>query len=271
MTTLSTYLAITNNMTRWLAATAQSPAVAVATKYFEENIGTVKSGADLVNNTRLFDYAMTAFGLGDMTYAQGMMKQVLAQGIASSNALANTLPNPNIHAFAAAFDFADNGPSTTASSSLVQNVENRYLENALETSQGQQNPGVQLALYFQQNAPNLTSVYGILGDKNLLTVVQTALGISPLTSAEPIDMQAQMLSRAINISDFKNPAKLQSFIERFSALYDANNGGQSPAPAGSSSPIVSLFNSLSANSDGGGAGLGSSLLLQAQNINFGSL
>lgn len=80
MTTLSTYLSISNNMSRWLSATAKSPAVSVATKYFEDNIGKVKSANDLVSNPRLFNYAMTAFGLGDMTNARGLMKQVLAQG-----------------------------------------------------------------------------------------------------------------------------------------------------------------------------------------------
>jgi hypothetical protein len=74
MSTLSTYLSITNNMPRWLSATARSPAVSVATKYFEDNIGKVTSANAFVSNTRLFDYAMTAFGLGDMSYAQGRMK-----------------------------------------------------------------------------------------------------------------------------------------------------------------------------------------------------
>jgi hypothetical protein len=257
MTTLSSYLTIANNINRWLAATAQNPGVSVATNYFEQNIGKVKSADDLVNNPRLFDYAMTAFGLGDMTYAQGLMKQVLAQGVTSSNALANTLPNPNILAFAKAFDFADNGASTTNSATLVANVVNRYLENSLQTAQGEQDPGVQLALYFQQNAPNITSIYGILADKNLLTVVQTALGISPLTSAEPIDTQAHMLSSLVNISDFKDPAKLQLFIERFAALYDSSsssgaNGGLSSA----SSPLLTLFNASAATSDGGGLSTG---------------
>ena len=147
------------------------------------------------------------------------MKQVLQQGVTSSSALANKLSNPNILAFAQAFNFASNGSATTTSSTLVNTVVNRYTENALDTSQGQQNPGVQLALYFQQNAPNVKSIYGILADKNLLTVVQTALGLSPYTGAEPIDTQYQMLSSKINLSDFKSPTKLQAFIARFSAMY----------------------------------------------------
>jgi hypothetical protein len=114
-------------MSRWLTATAQSSAVSVASKYFEDNIGKVKSANDLVSNPRLFNYAMTAFGLGDMSYAQGLMKQVLAQGLSSSRAIASTLPNPNIRAFAQAFDFVDNGASTTTSPSLVENVVTRYL------------------------------------------------------------------------------------------------------------------------------------------------
>jgi hypothetical protein len=197
-----------------------------------------------------------------MTYAQGLMKQVLAQGINSSTALANTLPNPAYHAFAAAFDFADDGSSTTASPSLVTDVVNRYYENSLQTTEGQQDPGVQLALYFQQNAPSVTSMYGILGDQNLLTVVQTALGISPLTSEEPIDTQARALSREINLSDFQNPTKLQAFIERFAANYDSNNGT-------SESSVATLFNLPTAAPDGGG--IGSTLLLQAQNVNFSIL
>ena len=32
-----------------------------------------------------------------------------------------------------------------------------------------------------------------------------------------------MLSSKLNLSDFQDPAKLQTFIERFSVLYDENN------------------------------------------------
>ena len=109
------------------------------------------------------------------------MKKVLAQGVTNSKALANTLQNPNIRAFANAFNFADHGASTTASAALVADAVNRYLENSLQAAQGQQDPGVQLALYFQQNAPNITSIYGILGDKNLL-LFRPSLPLLPLNA-----------------------------------------------------------------------------------------
>ncbi|PWB81941.1 MAG: hypothetical protein C3F11_13610 [Methylocystaceae bacterium] len=238
MTTLSSYLQIAGNLTKWRSIAAKSPDVAIQTKYFQDNIGKVKSVDDFLKDARLFDYAMTAFGLGDMTYAKGMMKKVLEDGVSSNSALANKLNNSNINAFAKAFDFAGAGAQATSSSTLVANVVGRYTEQALETTQGQENPGVRLALYFREHAPSVTSVYGILADKNLLTVVQTALGVSPLASAQPVDTQARLLKAKLDLSDFQDPKKLQNFITRFAAMYDIDNSSTSD------STISILFGNL---------------------------
>jgi hypothetical protein len=224
MSTLSTFTMISKNLPKWQTMTASSTAVAAQTKYFKDNIGSVKSASDLVRNTRLFNYAMSAFGLGDRLASRGLMTQVLQQGVSSNTALAHKLNDPNILAFAKAFDFRSKGEATTGSKSLTQQVVELYTENSLEADEARQNPGVGLALYFQRQAPNVTSAYGILADKKLLTVVQTALGITPLTGLQPIDQQAALLAKKINFTDFGNPTKLQAFIARFAAMYDYNNG-----------------------------------------------
>ena len=159
------------------------------------------------------------------------------------------------------FDFADNGASATSSQAVQTGVINNYIQQTLDTNESQSDPGVQLALYFQQNAQNITSVYNILADKNLLTVVQTALGISPLTSAEPIDTQANQISGKLNISDLQSPAKLQSFIERFCALYDENNAG-STTSQNTDVPDAVL------NSSSSSGGFGVSLLSSLQGISI---
>ena len=263
MTTLSTYLQIANNQAQWQAMTAKSPEVATQTQYFKDNIGKATSVDAFMKDSRLFNYAMTAFSLGSLTYAKGLMQKVLEGGVSSSSALANTISNANIKAFATAFDFAENGESTTSSSTLVDNVVSRYTEQTLETNQGQQNPGVQLALYFRQHAPDLTSVYGILADRNILTVVQTALGLSPLTSSQSIDTQYRLLSSKVKLDDFKDPAKLQQFISRFAAQYDYNNGGDANSQ---SSLLSTLFDT---SSSGSSFGLDAGLLLSVQGTKFG--
>lgn len=266
MTTLSSYLLVANNMDKWKSITSSAPEVKTATGYFQKSIGKVHSAEELLKDRRLFNYAMTAFGLGDKTYAVGLMRKVLEQGVSSSKALANTLHDPNILAFARAFNFAGNGAETTASSGLVSNVVGRYVENSLETKQGEANPGVKLALYFQRNAPNVTSIYGVLADKNLLTVVQTALGISPNTSAQPIDTQAKLLKAQVKIEDFKDPKKLAQFIARFAAMYDA--GAASSDGAASAGSTLSLFGASDSSQT---IGLDMTTLLKTQNISFSRL
>jgi hypothetical protein len=234
MSTIDSYLLISANIDKWRSIAAKTPEATVQTNYFQANIGKVKSAEELIDNPRLFNYAMSAFGLSDMTYAKGLIKKVLDEGVSNSQSMAHTLQNNRILALAKAFDFAGNGANTTAAPGLVSDVVSRYAQVALETDQGQQNPGVQLALYFQRVAPSVTSLYGILADKDLLTVVQTALSISPMTSAQPIDTQYNVLSKQLNPADFQDPAKLQRFLTRFSAMYDANNsssGNASPASA----------------------------------------
>ncbi len=259
--TLATYLQISNNMTKWQTLTAAEPAVQAQTAYYQANIGNAKTPSDLTSNYRLFSYVMNAYGLSDMTsYGAGLIQKVLEQGTGSQSDLAYTLNNPQILALAQTFNFAQNGASTTSSTAVKTGVVNNYVEQTLESDQAQSDPGVQLALYFQQNAPNITSVYNILADKNLLTVVQTALGISPYTSMEAIDTQAQMLTNDLKLSDFQDPKKLQSFIEKFTVLYDANN----PSTTSQNVPDALLNTSSSTT------GITGSLLSSMQGVSYGN-
>jgi hypothetical protein len=183
---------------------------------------------------------MNAFNLGSMTYAKSLIQQVLEQGTSSSTALANQLNNPNILALANAFNFSDYGSAATQATSATSDVVNQYVMQTLETNQGNQNPGVQLALYFQQNASKITDGYSILADPNLLNVVQTTLGISPDTSAENIDTQATQLNNLLNYSDFQKPSYVQNFLERFTAQYDLNNATSSNSSSSASSIVSAV-------------------------------
>ncbi len=257
LSTTAYYLSVAKNLAKSQATTAAEPQVATATKYFEANIGNVKTVSDLLNNSKLYNYVLTAFGLSDMSYAKALITKVLEGGVSSSTALANTLNDPRYKALATAFNFAANGTATTSDSTTIQATVNNYVEQQLENNVGKQSPGTQLALYFQRVAPTITSSYGILADKQLLTVVQTALGLSPNMGQENIDMQATQLDKLVKVSDFQNPAKLQSFIERFTANYDVTN---TTTPT----PMNALMVTASST-----PGVSSSLLLSLANLKLG--
>jgi len=230
-TTTSTYLGITQNLARYQSMTADQPGVKTATEYYEANIGSVKSAADLVGNYRLLSYALQAYGLGDEINSTALVKQVLKEGVDNPKSLANTLPNPAWKAFAKAFDFTDPGSASPSSASSVATTTGDYVEQQLESDEGQQDPGVQLALYFQRVAPTVTNSYGILGNQNLLEVVQTIFGLSSTTSASQIDAEATAVGKLVPVSELQDPAKVKQLTERFTAAYDAKYGPSSGSGA----------------------------------------
>jgi hypothetical protein len=227
--TTTAFLAVSQNLSRYQTMTAAEPAVKTATAYYEANIGSVKSVSDLVGNYRLLSYALNAYGLGDQINAKGLITKVLEGGVSNPKSLANTLPNAQWKAFAAAFNFVDSGATPPSSTSTVKTTTSDYVEQQLESDQGGQDVGVQLALYFQRVAPTVTNEYGILADANLLQVAATIMGL-PATAAA--DLQPQTLSELMPISDLKDPDKLNQLTERFTAMYDYTYGPSSGATSG---------------------------------------
>lgn len=257
LSTTASYLAVANNLTRMQSATASQPQVKSDTAYYLANIGKVTSIGALVGNYRLFSYAMKAYGLEDMQYAKGLMTKVLEGGVSSSKALANTLSDPRYKAFATAFDFVGKGPAVTQTTAATSGTVGKYVEQTLEDNQGTSNQGVQLALYFTRNAASVTSAYGLLADKNLLKVVQTAYGL-PVSATANIDAEAQTLSKMINISDLQDPAKVQKIAQRFTAMWDVNGNNTSSGAAN----VSQIFSASS-------TGFSSDLLLSLQGLKLG--
>ena len=236
------YNAITRNYSSSLSSTAAEPAVKIATKNFLANIGNVTSAKELVKDSNLYNYVMTAFGLSDMAYAKALITKVL-EGGTSSSSFAASLNDPRYLALASALNFQENGAATTSSTTAQQTTVNNYYEQTLETNAAQENQGAQMALYFQRMAPNITTAYSILADKTLLKVVETAFNLPSTLSLENIDTQAKEISQLLDVSKLQDPTYLHNFIERFTASYDAQNPlGQSSTPTNAmlvSSPGIS--------------------------------
>ena len=259
LSTTASYLAVSSNLTRMQTATAADPQVKNDTAYFLANIGKVTSVAAFVGNYRLFSYAMKAFGLEDMSYAKGLMTKVLDGGVTSSTALANTLSDPRYKAFATAFDFAGQGTAVTQTAAATTAVVSKYVEQSLEDKEGTQNQGVQLALYFTRTASSVTNIYGLLADKNMLKVVETAFGLPASTTAD-IDSLAKTLGTFVKVSDLQDPTKVQKIAERFTAMWDVDGNN-------TSSDVTNVTQIFAASSQA--TGFSADLLLSLQGLKLG--
>lgn len=250
-----TYRNYAQHLDRSLEAAAKSPQVIRESGHYLSHIVNVKSIDDFMSNKRVLRYALTAFGLSDISYATALVRRLLEGGIDDTNALANRFTDQRYRDFVTAFNFARYGDATTAFDRTQQGTVDRYKRQTLEENVGQQSEGARLALYFQRQAPILTSPLGLLADAALLKVTQTALSLSPYTSNLSIEAQRDLIANRVNIADFKDPAKLTKFLNRFTALWDLKNPAQGTA--------TSAF-------DYSRPSIGSSLLAAIQKINSGS-
>jgi hypothetical protein len=246
----------------------------------------VTSIKDFVSNYRLLSYALDAYGLGDQVNSTALVTQVLEGGVSNPKSLANTLSNPNWAKFAAAFNFAADGASSISTASAVKATTSAYVEQNLETDEGEQDPGVQLALYFQRVAPTESSGMDIMGDENLLDVVQTIFGLPPETTGTNIDDEAAEISRLVPTSELQSPKELQLLTERFTAMYDLDYGaggvdastpltvdsdGVSSESTDASSTILGnvISGNASFSGDSTASYFSSTLLASVQNLPFG--
>jgi hypothetical protein len=259
----TTYVAAQKGVTDRYALTAiqngvspDNPILQQQTQDYLKQVVDVKSIDDFLNNDTVYTYAMKAFGLdaklGDKTF----MRKILEGGVSDPASFANQQKDKNYAAFAAAFDFAAHGEEATTYSVPEEGTVDAYMRQTMEDEAGAQNPGVQLALYFQRKASSITSAYDILADKALAKVVRTALRLPDSTAMLDIDKQASMIEDKLDVEDFQDPAKLGDFLKRFTSLYDIDN----PSAAQQSSPTAILFSQPTTQ------GISTNLLLSIQQL-----
>jgi len=190
------------------------------TTYYLANITKVKSVDDLMSNSRLYTYALAAYGLDSATEDKDLIKQVLQSKVSDPASVANKQTNPAYAGLALAFNFEANGENATTINPAQQPTVDKYLRQTLEEDAGQTNEGVRLALYFQRKAPDITSWYDVLADTALASVVRSALGLPDSFATADVDKQAQLFGQKLDIKDFTDPAKLSKFLTRFTSMYE---------------------------------------------------
>ncbi|MGJ3265453.1 MAG: DUF1217 domain-containing protein [Salinarimonas sp.] len=257
LATALSYRLVATDLPRTLERTAQAPQAAREIAYYEETIGQVKSIEDFLADDRLFAFAMKAHGLSDMAYAKGFMRKALEEGIDSRDAFAMKLVDTRYRDFVEVFNFKRYGETTTIFSRAVQGTVDKYVRQTLEETQGAQNEGVRLALYFERKAPGLTSPYQILADPALSQVVRTALGLPDAMQGMDIDKQARLIESRLDLADLKDPGALSKFLERFAGLWDVSNPPLAPQV-----PTILIGQPVTAQ-------IGSDVLMSLQSIRFG--
>ncbi len=196
--------------------------------YFRENIAKIETGDQLIDDYRLYSFAMKAFGLESEIYAKGLMRKVFNEGILDSKSTANRLADAKFREIAEAFGFAESGNLNMQDPNKVEAIVQRYLRQELEVREGEENEAVRLALYFDRQITKVENWYEVLADPALAEVVRTGLGLPREYALIDIDRQAAFFEDRLKLEDFKDAEKRRTFIERFGAQWDLQQMTASP-------------------------------------------
>jgi len=224
---------------------------------YQEAIGGVDSVSELLANRNLINFVLIAKGLDPKKVSTEYLKKIFASDLNNPKSFANTETDPRFAEIASSFNFDSKGNVARLpmmgpqKQTQLRETQANYLQQSLEQQQGDANPGIRLALYFQRKAGEITSAYDILADKALSEVFRTTFNLPDSMAAMPIDQQAKFVDRFMKIKDLSDPAKVEKLLGRFSAMYDIRN---SDSVGQAQSPLLNLF-------QGSGSGLSDSTYL----------
>ncbi|MEY9185064.1 hypothetical protein ABIG06_006566 [Bradyrhizobium sp. USDA 326] len=214
-----------------------------ATSY-KEAIAGIDSVSGLLANRKTVDFILVAKGLDPNKVSTDYLKKIFASDLNNPKSFANTESDPRFAEIVESFNFDSKGNVArlamigSQKQDQLREVQANYLQQSLEQQQGDTNPGVRLALYFQRKAGEITSAYDILADKALSEVFRTTFNLPDSMAAMPIDQQAKFVDKFMKIKDLSDPAKVEKLLGRFSAIYDVKN---SQSIGQGQSPLLSLF------------------------------
>lgn len=222
-------------------------------EYFRAKIGSITTAEELVNDRRLLQVALGAFGLDNDINNKYFVQKVLQDGTLTTTALSTRLADKQYAKMSAAFGFGDFPVPNTKLSDFPDKIINAYRTRQFETAVGTQNNDLRLALNLERELPAIAGKasssenakwYSVMGNTALRTVFQTALGLPTSTATLDIDKQLEVFkSRAKtqfgseNISQFTDTAATDKLLRRFLLRSETN----SYADSGSSSAALTLM------------------------------
>ena len=202
--------------------------VQAETAYYKANVSNLHSIDDLMNNKRLLNFALYAYGLDAAKETPQTIRQMLEGGVTDPDSPANKLTDKRWAGFVTAFNFAQFGEQAMTTTPAQRPSVDRYVRQTLEENAGRDNEGVRLALYFERKAPKISSFYQVLGDPALGKVVRTLLSLPESFATADVDKQVKFFESKLKISDFSSPEALGKLMKRFTSLWEVNNPSASP-------------------------------------------
>jgi hypothetical protein len=210
------------NQTQDVKVTAAQPMVKASIAAFTQAVSSAKSMTQLLANPQFMNVLLTANGMSDQIGYTALATKALTSNLGDPKSLANQLTDTRWKTLAQTYNFSSTGLATFQNPATIASIASAYATATWQTSQDQVTPGLTNALAFKAQASTISSVDQILGNPTMRAVITTTLGIPQEIAFQSLNAQEKAISLRIDITQFKSPSFVESFVQRYLIANAAN-------------------------------------------------
>lgn len=200
------------------------------TDHFSQNAKGVRAASEIVDDRRMREVALTAFGLGDDLNNRFLVQRILEGGTADPSALANRLSDSRYRVMAEEFGFDGLTPIVGLTQTKVDGIVDAFQNQAFEEAVGEVAPSLRLALNTDRELARIGALdisdnakwFLVMGNPPLRQVMETALGLPSSFGRLPLDQQLSVFREksgdqlnAPEVSDLTDQETRDKLIDRF--------------------------------------------------------
>jgi len=224
-----------------------TPLIATEEKQFDQAVKQLGNDPNaLFKNYNLLNFVLTAFGAQDQVGNTGLLEKVVASNLNDPKSLVNQLNNSSLTQLTQVLQTDGSVNASLQDPTIQSEIKSAFEVASYETNLAQTNPAVVQALDFTHTVSNVKSIYDIMGNSTLRTVVSTVGNIPQTVVNQDLTKQADVFSQAFDVSKANDPRYINTYVQRFLATSDANNAASSPV----SSPALTILSDASQSGSG---------------------
>ena len=223
----------------------QTPSVTAAEKAFTKSVSQYKGANDLFTHYNDLNYVLTALGETSQISNIGLLKKVVASDASSSTSLVNQLNDSGLTLLNKVLNTDSTVTSSLQDSSVQDQLKNAYELSAYQANLSNTNAAVAPALNFGSQITSVTSIYDILGNSTLRSVVAKVGNIPDTIVNQSLEAQAAAFAKVFDVTKVNDKNYVNKFIQRYLGKSDADAAASSSSS--SSNPILTLLSGASDN------------------------
>lgn len=195
----------------------KSPELRRDIDHFSENITTITSAEDLVNDRQMLRVVLGAFGLEGDLENRFLIQKMLEEGTTADDALANKFADERYRDMSEAFGLGPGEFPNFLAPGFAEEIVAKFEAASFEAATGQQDETMRIALYAQRTLGDALSEeeatvdqmwFSIMGQPPLRAVFELALNLPTEFSQIDIDQQLEVFKdRASRVFGSDDPSQ----------------------------------------------------------------